>query len=50
MASSTSVSATALSAALGTPPSQPLMHENMLVCKALVIPALRGAHVLDLME
>ncbi|KAK1611455.1 hypothetical protein QYE76_035128 [Lolium multiflorum] len=50
MASSTSMSATALAAALGSPPSQPLTRENALVWKALVIPALRGARVLDLVE
>jgi hypothetical protein len=44
------MSTTALAAALGTPPSQPLMRENALVWKALVIPALRGARVLDLVE
>ncbi|XP_071683600.1 uncharacterized protein [Lolium perenne] len=44
------MSATALAAALGTPPSQPLTRENALVWKALVIPALRGARVLDLVE
>jgi hypothetical protein len=48
--SSNTMSATALAAALGTPPSQPLTHENALVWKALVIPALRGARVLDLVE
>jgi hypothetical protein len=50
MASSSSMSATALAAALGSPPSQPLTRENALVWKALVIPTLRGAHVLDLVE
>ncbi|KAK1653449.1 hypothetical protein QYE76_071254 [Lolium multiflorum] len=50
MASSTSMSATALAAALESPPSQPLTRENALVWKALVIPALRGARVLDLVE
>jgi hypothetical protein len=50
MASSNTMSATALAAALGTPPSQPLTRENALVWKALVIPALRGARVLDLVE
>jgi hypothetical protein len=44
------MSATALAAALGSPPSQPLTRENALVWKALVIPALRGARVLDLVE
>jgi hypothetical protein len=42
------MSATTLAAALGTPPSQPLTRDNALVWKALVIPALRGARVLDL--
>ncbi|KAK1626914.1 hypothetical protein QYE76_001229 [Lolium multiflorum] len=44
------MSATALAAALGSPPSQPLTRENALIWKALVIPALRGARVLDLVE
>jgi hypothetical protein len=44
------MSTTALAAALGTPPSQPLTRENTLVWKALVIPVLRGARVLDLVE
>jgi hypothetical protein len=44
--SSISMNATALAAALGAPPLQPLT----LVWKALVIPALRGARVLDLVE
>jgi hypothetical protein len=44
------MNATALAAALGAPPSQPLTRENALVWKALVIPALRGARVLDLVE
>jgi hypothetical protein len=39
-----------LTAALGSPPSQPLMRENALIWKALVVPALRGARVLDLVE
>jgi hypothetical protein len=39
-----------LAAALGSPPSQPLTRENALIWKALVIPALRGARVLDLVE
>jgi hypothetical protein len=50
MATSSSMSTTALAAALGTPPSQPLTRDNALVWKALVIPALRGACVLDLIE
>jgi hypothetical protein len=50
MASSTAMSDTALAAALGSPPSQPLTWENALIWKALVIPALRGARVLDLVE
>jgi hypothetical protein len=44
------MNATALAAALGAPPSQPLTRENTLVWKALVIPALRGARFLDLVE
>jgi hypothetical protein len=44
------MNATALAAALGAPLSQPLTPENALVWKALVIPALRGARVLDLVE
>jgi hypothetical protein len=49
MASSLS-SATALAAALGIPPTQLLTRDNSLVWKALVVPTLRGARVLDLME
>ncbi|KAK1621093.1 hypothetical protein QYE76_026610 [Lolium multiflorum] len=49
MSSSTS-SATVLAAALGSPPSQLLTRDNALIWKALVIPALRGARVLDLVE
>ncbi|KAK1668123.1 hypothetical protein QYE76_056282 [Lolium multiflorum] len=45
-----SSSATALAAALGAPPTQLLTWENVLVWKALVIPTLRGACVLDLVE
>jgi hypothetical protein len=48
MASSSS--ATALAAALGAPPTQPLTRDNALAWRALVIPALRGAWVLDLVE
>jgi hypothetical protein len=48
--SSIAMNATALAAALGAPPSQALTRENALVWKALVIPALRGARVLDLVE
>jgi hypothetical protein len=50
MATSSSMSTIALAAALETPPSQPLMRDNALVWKALVIPALQGARVLDLVE
>ncbi|KAK1614897.1 hypothetical protein QYE76_020414 [Lolium multiflorum] len=49
MASSSS-SATVLAAALGAPPAQLLTRDNALVWKALVVPALRGARVLDLVE
>ncbi|KAK1693081.1 hypothetical protein QYE76_009778 [Lolium multiflorum] len=45
-----SSSATVLAAALGAPPTQLLTQENVLVWKALVIPALRGACVLNLVE
>ncbi|KAK1644724.1 hypothetical protein QYE76_062529 [Lolium multiflorum] len=48
MASSSS--ATALAAALGAPPTQLLTRDNALIWKALVVPALRGACVLDLVE
>ena len=48
MASSSS--ATTLAAALGSPPTQLLTRENFLVWKALVVPALRGARVLALVE
>jgi hypothetical protein len=47
---SSSASATVLAAALGAPPAQLLTHDNALVWKALVVPAFRGARVLDLME
>jgi hypothetical protein len=50
MASSISINAMALATTLGALPSQPLTRENALVWKALVIPALRGARVLDLVE
>ncbi|KAK1603189.1 hypothetical protein QYE76_016559 [Lolium multiflorum] len=40
----------ALAAALGPPPTQLLTRENMLVWKALVVPALHGACVLELVE
>jgi hypothetical protein len=49
MASSSS-SPTVLAAALGAPPVQLLTRENTLVWKALVVPALHGARVLDLVE
>jgi hypothetical protein len=45
-----SSSATSLAAALGAPPTQLLTRENALVWKALVVPALRGACVLELVE
>ncbi|KAK1666941.1 hypothetical protein QYE76_055100 [Lolium multiflorum] len=48
MASSSS--ATTLAAALGAPPTQLLTRDNALIWKALVVPALRGACVLDLVE
>jgi hypothetical protein len=48
MASSSS--ATALAATLGAPPAQLLTRENVHVWKALVVPALRGACVLELVE
>jgi hypothetical protein len=47
---SSSASATVLAAALGAPPAQLLTRDNALVWKALVVPALRGARVLDLVE
>ncbi|KAK1697167.1 hypothetical protein QYE76_013864 [Lolium multiflorum] len=47
---SSSASSTVLAAALGAPPAQLLTRDNALVWKALVVPALRGARVLDLME
>jgi hypothetical protein len=50
MSSSSTSSTMVLAAALGSPPSQPLTRENTLIWKALVIPALRGARVLDLVE
>ncbi|KAK1633192.1 hypothetical protein QYE76_007507 [Lolium multiflorum] len=42
--------ATALATALGAPPTQPLTRDNALVWRALVIPALCGAWLLDLVE
>ncbi|KAK1629222.1 hypothetical protein QYE76_003537 [Lolium multiflorum] len=45
-----SSSATALAAALGAPPTQLLTRDNALIWNALVVPALRGACVLDLVE
>jgi hypothetical protein len=48
MASSSS--ATALAAALGSPPTQLLTRDNALIWMALVVPALRGACVLELIE
>jgi hypothetical protein len=48
MASSSS--ATALAAALGAPPTQLLTRDNALIWKAMVVPALRGACVLELIE
>jgi hypothetical protein len=50
ISSSISASITTLAAALGSAPSQLLTRDNALIWKALVIPALRGAHVLDLVE
>jgi hypothetical protein len=50
MSSSSTSSTMVLAAALGSPPSQPLTRENTLIWKALVIPALRRARVLDLVE
>jgi hypothetical protein len=47
---STTYNAATLAAALGSPPSQLLTCKNALVWKALVIPALRGARVLDLVR
>jgi hypothetical protein len=46
----TTYNAVALAATLGSPPSQLLTRENTLIWKALVIPALRGARVLDLVQ
>jgi hypothetical protein len=48
--SSSSTSATTLAATLGSPLLKLLTRENALIWKALVIPALRGARVLDLVE
>jgi hypothetical protein len=48
MASSSS--STSLAAALGAPPTQLLTRENALVWKTLVVHALRGACVLELVE
>jgi hypothetical protein len=43
-------SPTALAAALGTPPSQKLMHTNFLLWKTIVLPGLRIAQVLGLLN
>jgi hypothetical protein len=40
----------ALAATLGAPPTQLLTRENALVWKAPVVPAFRGARVLELVE
>jgi hypothetical protein len=48
MASSSSV--IAMTAALGTPPTQLLTRQNFLVWKALVFRALRGARALSLID
>jgi hypothetical protein len=50
MSSSSSASVTNLAAALGAAPSQLLTRDNAPIWKALVNLALRGAHVLDLVE
>ncbi|KAK1696548.1 hypothetical protein QYE76_013245 [Lolium multiflorum] len=51
MASSSSASATAnLTAALGAPPTEKLTRQNHLFWKAQVLPALRGAQVMELLD
>jgi hypothetical protein len=51
MASSSSASAAAsLTAALGSPPTEKLTRQNHLFWKTQVLPALRGAQVMDLGE
>jgi hypothetical protein len=47
---SSSVNVAALAAAVGAPSAQLLTRENSLVWKALVVPALRGARVLNLVN
>jgi hypothetical protein len=49
MASSSST-ASSLAAALGAPPSDKLSRENHLLWKAQVLPALRGAQVMGLLD
>jgi hypothetical protein len=50
MGSSSNSSVSSLAAALGAPPAQLLTRDNALIWKALVVPALRGARVLKLVE
>jgi hypothetical protein len=50
MSSSSAVSSSALAAALGTPPAQQLTQNNLLLWKALVLPAFRGANVMPLLQ
>jgi hypothetical protein len=47
---SSSATISSMAAALGSPPAQLLTRENALVWKALVVPALRGARALNLVE
>jgi hypothetical protein len=44
------MSSSALAAALGAPPAQQLTRSNFLLWKALVLPAFRGANVMDLLD
>jgi hypothetical protein len=44
------MSSSALAAALGAPPAQQLTRNNFLLWKALVLPAFRGANVMQLLD
>ncbi|XP_071685509.1 uncharacterized protein [Lolium perenne] len=50
MAASSSSTAASLAAALGSPPTEKLTQENYLFWMAQVLPALRGAMVMDLLD
>ncbi|KAK1685202.1 hypothetical protein QYE76_046050 [Lolium multiflorum] len=48
--SSPAMSSSALATALGAPPAQQLTRSNFLLWKALVLPAFRGANVMQLLD